>query len=408
MRAIAVVGANLAGGRAVEALRQAGFEGKVALIGEEPWLPYERPPLSKELLWDRGKLPENFFLQAESWYEENHVELHLGKRATALDSGGGKVLLSDGSSVAADRVLLTTGGAARRLNLAGANASNVHYLRTKDDADRLAADLIDGARVVIIGMGVIGAEVAASAAKLGCKVSAIEPAAAPMERALGQRFGSWLATEHEKRGVKTHLGRSVTGMKVLDDKVTMVELDDETRLDCDLVVVGVGIVPAADLARDAGLEVGNGIVVDRECRTSNPMIFAAGDVAEQESYFGGRIRQETYQNAAEQGQAAALAMLGHEIDFCKPAWFWSDQFDLNIQFCGHIPVTSKVVVRGEIDSNEFSAFFLNDGQVEGILCVNRPRDMGVGKRIVERRLTLAPAPLADAAIPLRELMKKAG
>ncbi|MCT2401962.1 NAD(P)/FAD-dependent oxidoreductase [Novosphingobium mangrovi (ex Huang et al. 2023)] len=408
MKSVAVVGANLAGGRAVESLRQAGFDGRITLIGEEPWRPYERPPLSKEVLWDPANVPDNFFLHDEAWYAANRIEMRLGTRAEALDLAASAVRLTGGDLVQADRILLTTGGSARKLNMEGADAANVHYLRTRDDATRMATDLRDGARIVIIGMGVIGAEVAASAVKLGCRVTAIEPLAAPMIRALGPQFGQWLGVEHRQRGVDTRFGRGVTAMKVLDGRVTRVELDDGSLVDCDAVVVGVGIVPEISLARDAGIATNNGIIVDRQCRTSSANVFAAGDVAEQDSFFGGHIRQETYQNAADQAQAAALAMLGQEVDYCKPVWYWSDQYDLNIQFCGHIPVQAEVTVRGDMASNAFAAFFQSGETVEGILTVNRAPDMGIGKRLVERRAKAQAVQLSDANVSLRDLLKQAG
>lgn len=408
MRSVAIVGANLAGGRAVETLRLAGFDGRITLIGEEPWRPYERPPLSKEVLWDPANVPDNFFLQSDAWYDENRIDMRLGTRAEAIDLAAGGVRLSGGELVAADKVLLATGGHARKLNLAGADCANVHYLRTRDDAARMALDLREGARIVIVGMGVIGAEVAASAIKLGCDVTAVEPLAAPMERALGQRFGQWLGEEHRKRGVKTHFNRGVTGFKFADARVSAVELDDGTLIACDAVIVGVGIVPATSLALDAGLAVNNGIIVNRQCRTSNPAVFAAGDVAEQDGFFGGRFRQETYQNAADQAQAAALAMLGQEVDYCKPMWYWSDQFDLNIQFSGQIPVQAEIVLRGDMESNAFIAFFLSGGTIDGVLTVNRASDMGIGKRLVERRAKAGAAQLADPAVSLREVLKQVG
>lgn len=407
MKSVAVVGANLAGGRAVEALRQAGFDGRITLIGEEPWRPYERPPLSKEVLWDPANVPDNFFLHDEAWYADNRIDMRLGVRAEALDLAASGVRLAGGELIMADRILLATGGSARKLNMEGADAANVHYLRTRDDATRMAADLKDGARIVIVGMGVIGAEVAASAVKLGCRVTAIEPLAAPMIRALGPQFGQWLGEEHRRRGVDTRFGRGVNAMKVTGGRVTQVELDDGSLIDCDAVVVGVGIVPEISLARDAGIVTNNGIIVDRQCRTGNANVFAAGDVAEQDSFFGGHIRQETYQNAADQAQAAALAMLGQEVDYCKPVWYWSDQFDLNIQFCGHIPVHAEVTLRGDPASNQFAAFFQSGETIEGVLTVNRAPDMGIGKRLVERRAKAQAAQLADADVSLRDILKQA-
>lgn len=402
---IAIVGANLAGGRAAEALRHAGFDGRVVLIGEEPWRPYERPPLSKELLWGGGQLPDNFFLHDEGWYEANRIELRLGARAEALDLAGGGLRLASDETLRADRILLATGGRARLLPVSGADAPNVHHLRTRDEADRLARDLRPGAHIVVIGMGVIGSEVAASARKAGCEVTAIEPGPAPMIRALGENFGRWLARQHEDRGVCIHFGLGVSSLELEAGMVRAVHCADGRRIACDAVVVGIGIVPAIELAAAAGIAVGNGVIVDRQCRTSHPNVFAAGDVADQPAFFGGRVRLETYQNAADQAVAAAQAMIGQPTDYLRPCWFWSDQYDLNIQVAGRIDDALPMVTRGDADGREFTAFFHDDGVVAGVLTVNRAVDMGVGKRMVERRVVADPALLGDASVPLRELLK---
>lgn len=404
VEAIAIIGANLAGGRAAESLRQCGFDGRLILIGDEPWLPYERPPLSKEVLWDAAFPVERLFLTDAQWYAANRIDLRLGVRADAIDLAGGTVRLSSGEDLAVERILLATGGRARTLPLAGAGCRNVHHLRTRADAERLRSALTPGAAIVVIGMGVIGAEVAASARKLGCAVAAVEPAGAPMVRALGRRFGDWLAGRHADRGVRTYYGRNVARLMVEGATVRAVELDDGTRLACDAVVVGIGIVPATELARDAGLAVGNGIIVDRQCQTSNAAVYAAGDVADQPSFFAGRTRQETYQNAADQGAAAAQAMLGSSVDYLKPAWFWTDQYDLNIQVSGRIEEDADMILRGPPEGDSFAAFFTRDGVVEGVLTVNRAADMGVGRRLVERRIAADPSVLADPAIPLRTLL----
>ncbi len=405
INSIVIIGANLAGGRAAEALRRGGFEGRLALIGDEPWRPYERPPLSKEILWDSTKLPDTFFLHDEAWYRDNRIDLHLGQGVDALDLAAAEVRLRGGATIAADRILLATGGRARRLSLAGADATNVHHLRTKDDADRLARDLRPGARIVVIGMGVIGSEVAASARKVGCEVYAIEPAPVPMIRTIGERFGHWLAGNHRRRGVLTNFGVSPVALRVEGQMVRAVKLSNGETVDCDAVVVGIGIVPATDLASGAGLAVNNGIVVDRRGQTSHPNIFAAGDVANQPGFHGGRVRLETYQNAADQGAVAALSMLGHDGEYFKPCWFWSDQYDLNIQVVGRIDDALPVVVRGDMEANDFSAFFMEGGVMAGMLTVNRAADMGVGKRLVERRIIIDRGMLEDSSTPLRELLK---
>jgi len=404
-KAIAIIGANMAGGQAAAMLRQNGFEGRISLIGEERWLPYERPPLSKEMLWDKGKLPETFFLREEGWYSENRIDLHLGMRADSLDLAAGAVTLQNGSSIKADRVLLATGGAARRLPLVGADAPNVHYLRTKDDADRLAEELVVGARIVVVGMGVIGAEVAASCRKAGCEVVVIEPGPAAMVRTLNKRFGEWVARQHNAQGVETRFGINVDELVLGDDgRVRAIDLSDGNQIACDAVVVGIGIVPALDLARDAGLAVGNGIIVDQHCQTSNPHVFAAGDVAEQPDFFGGRTRLETYQNAADRGAAAAAAMLGQTPDACKPCWFWSDQYDINLQVAGRTNDRPDTIVRGDMESGQFTALFFDGDVVEGVMTINRPADMGVGKRLIERRIPVKRSIAADDSVPLRTLL----
>jgi 3-phenylpropionate/trans-cinnamate dioxygenase ferredoxin reductase subunit len=405
VKSIVVVGANLAGGRSVEALRQAGFDGRITLIGDEPWRPYERPPLSKEVLWEPGKLAQKIFLQSENWYQANRVDLRLGARAVELDLAAGGVRLSDGELITAEKFLLATGARARQLTLSGADAPNVHHLRTKDEADALAKGLYPGARIVVIGMGVIGSEVAASAHKIGCEVFAVEPAQAAMIRAIGNRFGHWLAEKHRIKGIHVMFGVSPLALRQQGGKVRAVELSNGKSIDCDAVVVGIGIVPATELAAGAGLMVDNGIVVDRSSRTSHMNVFAAGDVANQPGFFGGLVRLETYQNAADQAAAAAQAMLGQKVDYFKPAWFWSDQYDLNIQGVGRLDDSLSIVVRGDLKSDDFSAFFLNGDVVEGVLTVNRAFEMGIGKRLVERRISVNPAALADPMTDLRGFLK---
>lgn len=405
MDSVVIVGANIAGTRAAETLRQNGFAGAIKMIGAEAHLPYERPMLSKELLWDRTRLPTSFFLHDERWFAEQNIELHLGRNAVKLDLPGQAVVLEGGLAVTGDQILLATGGRPRLLLLDGAGAPNVHYLRDKDGADRLAAQLLPGVRLAVIGMGVIGAEVAASARKLGCDVIAIEPAATPMARTLGGVLGEWLARQHAAGGVETHYNRRPSRLITDQGLVKIVELDDGTRIDCDVVLVGVGIEPAVELARDAGLAIGNGIAVDGDCRTSNEAVFAAGDVAEQPGFFGSRTRLETYQNAADQGAAAAAAMLDLPGGDARPCWFWTDQYDFNLQVAGEIVDHFELVVRGDPDENSYVHFYLDKGMVKGVATVNRPQDMAVGKRLVERRAGVDAAVLRDQDQPLRALLK---
>ncbi|WP_374527011.1 NAD(P)/FAD-dependent oxidoreductase [Novosphingobium sp.] len=404
---IAIVGANLAGGRAAEELRRSGYEGRLVLIGEEPWPPYERPPLSKEFLWNGGVPPDPFFLHDEAWYRNNAIDVRLGMRADALDLAGGGVQLASGELVRADRIMLATGASARRLPVAGAEAENVHHLRTRSDAEGLVAALRPGARIVVVGMGVIGAEIAASARKLGCEVTAIEPGAAPMARMLGARFGTWLAGLHEAQGVSLRLGVVPEALVVDDGWVRAVDCSDGSRVDCDAVVVGIGVAPRVELARAAGIATGNGIIVDRACRTSHPAVFAAGDVADQPGFFGGRARLETFQNASDQATAAAQAMLGRPVEYVSSGWAWTDQYDVNLQVVGRVGDGLSTVIRGSAEARDFSVFCLEGNVVVGALTVNRPRDMSAGRRMVERRHVVDRAMLADEAVPLMQVLKAA-
>ena len=401
---VAVVGANLAGVQTAAALRTAGFDGHVIVIGEEPWLAYQRPLLSKDWLHGDG-VPPGFELRGEDWYREQRIDLVLDTRVTALDRGDGAVELADGRRIAADRIVLATGARARKLDLPGAQAENVFCLRTRADADALRAALNPGAAVVVIGMGVIGAEVAASAVKRGCLVATVEPGAAAMLRTLGSRFGSWLADVHRRSGVASYYGTGVAGLVRSGKRVCAVVLADGTRLDADAVVVGIGVDPNVELAAAAGLQIDNGIVVDAQARTSDPRIWAAGDVSNQPGFFGGRVRLETFRNAADQAEVAAAAILGASAEYAQPCWFWSDQYDLNIQVAGRIDDTTPVVVRGAIDDDAgFTALFLADGVVEGVLTVNRGADMAVGRRMVARRMSVDAAQAADPQRPLKALL----
>jgi len=403
---VVIVGGGIASDACAAELRQSGFNGSIQLLCGEPWRPYERPPLSKEALDDKGSIKEQFFLHSEGWYDDNAIELRLGVHAAGLDTRQNTVELTTGEKIGFDRLLLATGGAVRKLRIEGGEAPNVHYLRTKDDAQSLASALTQGSRVAIIGMGVIGAEIAASARKLGCNVTAIEPEAGPMTRALGSQLSNWLAGIHHKHGVQALYGVSVTGFVMKDGLVRAVECSDGTLVDCDAVCVGIGIIPETGLASDAGLAVANGIVVDHQNRTSVPSIFSAGDVAELPAFYGmGRVRYETYQNAAEQGATAARAMLGQAADNTGPCTFWTNQYDLNIQSVGQVSDDFSIVWRGSMNDQGFVAFFLDGERLVGAVAVNRARDMAVARKLVSAKIDVRPGDLASEAVTLRTLLK---
>ncbi len=371
---IAIVGANLAGGRAAQALRNAGYDGVIRLIGTEPHPPYERPVLSKEVLL-RHCEPERSFLLSSAAWDEMEVDLRLGTTVTRIRTGDAALELSTGETLRADKVLLATGGRVRRLDVPGAHLGGVTYLRTIEDSLSIRERLLPGAAVVVIGGGFIGAEVASSARQAGCDVTLLESEAMPLARVLGSDVGAALTRVHRDEGVTVLTGTSVASIEGRSD-VTHVVTTAGQRIDASLVVVGVGIVPAVELADDAGLAVDNGIVVDEFCQTSNPAIFAAGDVANHPNdILGGRVRVEQWQNAQNQGAAAARSMMGKREAFREVPWFWSDQYDVSIQMAGLPTECDTIVHRGEIDSRSFSAFFLRDGVLRGALGVNRPRDV---------------------------------
>lgn len=405
-RTVAIVGASLAGYRTAATLRELGFDGRIHLIGDEPHAPYERPPLSKGVLLDASSSQDVFF-HPSSWYADNRIDLHLGCRVDQLDLRSRALRFSSGPLLEADAIVLATGAHARRLTMTGANAPNVHYLRTKDDADRLGRCLVPGARIVAIGMGVIGAEVAASARALGCTVTVIEPAAVPMARALGTRLGQWLARVHLAQGVHVKLSCGVEKIETDSAGVACAVIcSDGARIECDALVIGIGVTPATELAEAASIETANGVIVDGACRTSNPAVFAAGDVANQPDFFGGRIRMENYNNAADQGAVAARTILGQDGDHQGLCSFWSDQYDLNIQAVGMIGDDLTQVVRGDMESSQFSVLFLREGTLCGLLAVNTPSDMLPGQQIIEQRIAIDEAMLASQT-PLRDIVDRA-
>lgn len=398
----AIVGANLAGGRAAETLRAEGFDGRIVLIGAEPHRPYERPPLSKEAL--RGEAPyEKAFLCSEEWYVENDIELRLGVTATEFDPAAREIGLDGGERVAFDKLLLATGGRVRRLAVPGADLDGVLTLRTIDDSERIRARLIPGAPVVVIGAGFIGSEVAASAKMLGCRVTVLEVAPVPLGRALGPELGRIMGEIHREHGVDLRTGTGVERIEG-DRGVARVVASDGATLEAAAVIVGVGIDPEDGLARRAGLEVSNGIVVNERCETSAPDIYAAGDVANHPNpILGERIRVEHWQNAQNQGAAAARAMLGHAEPFAEIPWFWSDQYDLNIQMAGHATSWDRIVFRGDVDARSFSAFYLRGGLIAAALAVNRAKDVRAARGLIKDKVRVDPALLADESTDLRAL-----
>ena len=390
-RGAVVIGAGQVAAVAARTLRRRGFDGPIDLIGAESHPPYQRPPLSKEYLADGAR--EDLFLLGEPWRAKNEVSLHLGVPAMQIRPQDGAVELADGSSVPADVVLIATGGRARRLP--GVEGDRIHYLRTLDDADRLRAQLFAGARLIVIGGGFIGSEVAATARSGGAEVTVVEALDVPLQRILGREMGGVCAAIHRAHGVTLRLGEPVES--VVEHGDTVVVTTGGGRLEGDLAVVGVGIEPNVEVAVRSGITVTDGVLVDEYCRTNLPNVFAAGDVANHyHPLFDEILRVEHFDNASRHAAAAANNMLGNATVFDDAHWFWSDQYDLNLQHAGHAPEWDEMVVRGSVDDFDFCAFYLRDGLIRSVFGVERGDEVAAAKELIARKAEVDPRFLADA------------
>jgi 3-phenylpropionate/trans-cinnamate dioxygenase ferredoxin reductase subunit len=403
---IVIAGAGLAGAKAAEALRDEGFDGRVVLLGAEDERPYERPPLSKEVL--RGDAPrEKVYVHDEAYYDKHEIELRTGTAVEAVDTRAAEVVLAGGERLRYDALLLATGARPRRLTLPGADLDGVHELRTLADCDALRERMHNGARLAVVGAGWIGCEVAASARQKGLDVTVVEPLSMPLERVLGVEVGAIYRDVHAAHGVRLALGRGVAGFEG-DGRVSALRTSDGERIDCDLVVVGVGVTPCTELAQRAGIEVADGIVVDEYLRTSRPRVFAAGDVATaQHPRWQCSIRVEHWANALNQGPAAARNMLGARVAYDRIPYFFSDQYDVGMEYSGYAPRWDEVVLRGDPASLEFIAFWLRDGVVLAGMNVNVWDVAEEIQALVRSGQAVDRRRLADADTPLGELLPSA-
>ena len=399
-----IVGAALGGAKAAEALREEGFEGRIVLIGSEPELPYERPPLSKEYL--RGEAPrEKARVHEDGFYESHDIELRTGTTVTALDTGASEVEIEGGERIGYDRLLLTTGAEPRRVGIPGAELDGVHYLRDLADADALAALLSKGSgRVAVVGAGWIGSEVAASARTKGLDVALVEMTDVPLERVLGREVGEIYADVHRQHGVELHLGAAVEAFEGAG-RVERVKLAGGAEIECDFVVVGIGVLPRIELAEKAGLEVGDGILVSKRLETSVSGVFAAGDVANAfHPFYGRKLRVEHWANALNQPAAAAQAMLGKEgVSYDRLPYFFSDQYDVGMEYVGYASEWDEVVIRGDASAPEFIAFWLKDGAVQAGMNVNVWDVVEPIKALIGSREKMDVERLRDLDVPLEEL-----
>ena len=402
-RTFVIVGASLAGATAAATLRGEGFDGRIALIGAEPLAPYERPPLSKEYL--RGEQPlEDAFVRPPEWYAEQEIDARFGTRAVQIDVREREVVLAGGERIAFDRLLMATGSRNRSLDAPGAGLPGVFDLRHADDADRIKEAVGQGARVVCVGMGFIGAEVAASLRMLGNDVTVVEIFETTLYRILGPAIGRVLEAVHRDHGVKMLFNEAVASFEG-DGRLEAVVTSGGRRIDADVAIVGVGTEPAVELMAGTGLDQGGGIPVGPTLETEVRGVYAAGDVARQEHPLFGPIRVEHFDNAIKMGETAARNMLGAETVFGDPHWFWSDQYESQVQTAGIAPTWDWMVVRGSLEERSFCAFLLDgDGVLRSTVSLDWKRDVRRSFGLIAAQVAPDPTALEDPDVDLRTLV----
>jgi 3-phenylpropionate/trans-cinnamate dioxygenase ferredoxin reductase subunit len=401
-RAYVIVGASLAGATAAITLREEGADGTVTLIGAEHEPPYERPPLSKAYL--RGEVPfDKALVRPSAFYADQSIGTVFGMRATRIDPSARFVELEDHRRVPFDALLIATGGRNRRLSIPGADLEGIYGLRTVKDADSIREEMVAGRRVVVVGMGFIGSEVAASLRQKGLDVVAIDPSKTPLFRVLGEAVGQTIADLHRAHGVRTIFEDTVSRFEGTR-RVASVVTKQGLRLDCDFVVVGIGIEPAVDMLGDSGIHLDNGVAVDEYCRTNVSGIYAAGDVANHyHPVFDRQMRVEHWHNAVKQGAAAARNMLGRRVAYDEVHWFWSDQYEANLQYAGFHTKWEQLVVRGRLDSGSYLACYVNDDRIDATVGLNRAKDVRRVMPLIKSRRKVDLAQLRDEGVDLRSL-----
>ena len=397
-----ILGASLAGATAAITLREEGADGDVILIGAEPRPPYERPPLSKAYL--RGEVPfDKALVRPAAFYAEHGIQTMFGTRATRIDPSARVVELEDHRRVSFDALLIATGGRNRTVSIPGVDLDGIYSLRTVQDADRIRAEMIAGRRAVVVGMGFIGSEVAASLRQKGLEVVAIDPSKTPLFRVLGEAVGQTIAKLHRDHGVRMIFEDTVAAFEGTR-RVGCVVTKAGLRLECDFAVVGIGIEPAVEALADSGIHVDNGVVVDEYCQTNVSGIYAAGDVANHyHPVFDRRIRVEHWQNAIKQGAAAARNMLGRRIAYDEIHWFWSDQYDANLQYAGFHTQWEQLVVRGRLESASYLACYVSAGRIDAAVGLNRAKELRRIMPLIKARRPVNLERLRDESVDLRSL-----
>lgn len=400
---VVIAGAGHAAGQVVASLRQKKFAGRIVLLGEESWLPYQRPPLSKKFL--AGELSaERLYFKPKSFYDDPDIEIHLGTRITAIDCNNCSVTADDGNEFTYDKLVLALGSRPRPLPLPGVDLAGIHYLRGIDDVLSIQSEIQEGRRLVIVGAGYIGLEVAAVTTQLGLEVTVVEMEDRVMSRVVSPQLSEFYQREHLAHGVTLKLSTGTSGFSG-DGKLEYALLDNGEKLPADLAIIGVGIVPNVELASAAGLATENGIVVDDHCQTSDPNIFAVGDCTfHPNKVLGRRLRLESVHNALEQAKTAASNICGEDVSYAQVPWFWSDQYDLKLQIAGLSQGYDEVVLRGDPQTRSFSCLYLRDGQLIAVDAVNRPKDFMQSKALIANHARIESQKLANMDIALKDMV----
>lgn len=407
VRRIVIAGAGQAAAQALQSLRQGGFDGDLTLVGDEPALPYQRPPLSKAYM--KGEFEEErLYFKPAAWYEDQKVEVLLGTRATRIERSTKTLHLGHGATLPYDALIIATGSRPRPLPCKGADLQGVHDLRTLADVERIRPQMVDGRNMVIIGAGYIGLEAAAVARQMGLNVTVLEMAPRVLARVTSPVLSEFYTSEHRRQGVTILTSTQLSHLEGKDGAVTGAVLADGTVLPADIVLSGIGILPNDELAKDAGIACSNGILVDRDARTSDPAIFAVGDCASRPLVHYGRDgRLESVHNAIEQGKLAAAAILGLPRPAEDCPWFWSDQYDLKLQIAGLSQGYDTHVIRGDPAARKFAVFYLRNETLIAVDAVNSPPEFLASKKLIMAGAKLAPAKLGDTSTPMKDIAAEA-
>lgn len=400
---VVIAGAGHAAGQVVATLKQKKYAGRIVLVGDEAYLPYQRPPLSKKYL--AGDLSaERLYVKPAAFYAEPQIECRLSTRVDSVDTDAHRLCCADGSAIAYDKLVLALGSRVRKILIAGTELGGVHYLRSIADVDDIRENLAPGRRIVIVGAGYIGLEVAAVCCQLDLNVTVIEMADRVMSRVVSPQVSAFFQQQHYDHGVKLKLSSGLAALHG-SDQIESVETTDGDLIAADVVIIGVGILPNTELALAAGLDVDNGIVVDDRCQTSNIDVYAVGDcTSHPNSIYGRRLRLESVHNALEQAKTAASNLCGDETRYSQVPWFWSDQYDLKLQIAGLSEGYDQVVMRGDINGKSFACLYLRDGVLIAVDAINAPRDFMQSKALIANHARIDAQRLADPKLALKDML----